>query len=580
MLNLNQATAIARQWAEAPFDAETRQSVAKWLAEGDEQQILKRFGREMEFGTAGLRGIMGPGTFYMNQYSVARSTRGLADCLNALYPQAKSAGVVVGYDCRHNSEGFAAVTAGVLAAAGIKVYLYDRLTPTPLVPFAVRRLKAQCGIMITSSHNPKQYNGYKVFWENGAQIIAPLDKEISAYIEKVPGYTGIETLSIEEGVQQGLIRMLGAEETGAYTDWAAATATLRDVQDACILYTPLHGTGYPFVSETFGKIGFSDFHVVPEQRDPDGAFPTVSAPNPEKPDAFDLALQQAAALNADLIIATDGDSDRIGSVVRRADGSYQVLNGNQIATLLLYYILGFYKDENKIKKSQFAVCSVVSSPLTARICAYYGIGFRQTLTGFKWMGNVAEQLVQDGGEFVLAFEEAFGVTFGDSRDKDGVTAIALISEAVAWYKQQGRTLLDLLDEIYLNCGLHLEGAAEKVYDGADGRERMNGVMDRLRRRPPETVNGSRVVRFDDILNGTSLLNGKQTAPVDLPAQNLLIFTLEDDSWIAVRPSGTEPKIKAYLGIVQLVSAADLQEQKKIQADKVQALEAAARQMLE
>ena len=580
MIDRGHAYALARAWAAEPFDSSTRAEVQALLDADDEQAILTRFGMEMEFGTAGLRGIMGAGTFYMNEYSIARASRGLADCLNALYPEAKEMGVVIGYDARHNSKPFADITAGVIAATGIRVYLYDRLSPTPLVPFAVRRLGAKTGIMITSSHNPKEYNGYKVYWDNGTQIIAPLESQISDHIAAISDYTGIERITIEEGKKSGLITVLGQEHSDAYCNWAADTARLRDEQGVKVLYTPLHGTGYPFVKDTFDRLGFRDFHVVPEQRDPDGDFPTVSAPNPEKPDAMDLAMRQAAGMQADLILATDGDSDRIGTAVRAADGSYTVLNGNQIGTIMLYYILSHYKEQGKLDPKQFAVCSVVSSPLTEKICRHFGIGFRRTLTGFKWMGNVAEERVQQGGEFVLAYEEAFGVTFGDSRDKDGVISIALMAEAAAWCKKRGMTLLDLIDRMYIDCDLYTEGACEKNYEGASGKERMGAIMEGLRTNQPAEINGSKVVRFDDVLAGRSLENGKPAQPLDLPSQNLMIFTLEDRSWIAVRPSGTEPKIKAYLGTITAVSADTLPGEKAAQEKKVKALEEAAKRMLE
>ena len=580
MFTKEQAYALAKEWSQEPFDEATRQEVAAILEKDDEAAIMDRFSMEMEFGTAGLRGIMGPGIFFMNEYTIANASRGLADCLNNLYPDAKEMGVVIGFDCRHNSEKFAQITAEVIAATGIKVYLYKKLGPTPLVPFAVRRLKAKTGIMITSSHNPKEYNGYKVYWDNGAQIVSPLDKQISDHISKVGKYTGIERLPLAEAGEKGLITILGDDAITAYTDWAAKTACLRNKQEVKVLYTPLHGTGYDYVKETFDKLGFKDFHVVPEQRDPDGDFPTVSAPNPEKADAMDLAMNQAAAMQADLILATDGDSDRIGTAVRAKDGSYVVLNGNQIGTIMIYYILSHFKEQGKINDKQFSVASIVSSPLAGKVCEYFGTKFRRTLTGFKWMGNVAEEMVQAGGEFILAYEEAFGVTFLDSRDKDGVISIALMAEAAAWCKENGRDLLDLIDEMYINCDLYTEGACEKNYEGASGKQKMGEIMEGLRANPPAEINGSKLVRFDDVLNGKSLENGAPCDPLDLPSQNLMIFTTEDKSWIAVRPSGTEPKIKAYLGTIKEVTADSLAEEKEIQKQKVADIQEAAKKMLE
>ena len=579
MHTLQEARNIAISWSNPPFDEATRTEVQQLLDSGNDDVILDRFGREMEFGTAGLRGIMGSGIYYMNAYTIKRAARGLADCLRTHYPDASERGVVIGYDCRHHSEEFAQITAEVIAATGIKVYLYNQLGPTPLVPFAIRQLKAKTGVMITSSHNPKQYNGFKVFWENGAQIISPLDVEISDCIQQAPDYDQIERLPLDQGVASGIITILDEAAIDRYTSWAAKTATMRGTHDVRVLYTPLHGTGYHCMQQTFKKAGFLDFNVVTAQRDPNGDFPTVSAPNPEKADSLDLARDVAQDIDADIIVASDGDTDRIGAAVRAANGEYVTLSGNQVGTVLLYYILSSMKDLNQLTGKEFAVASVVSSPLAEKVCHYFGAEFQQTLTGFKWLGNVAEQMVEDGKHFIFAYEEAFGVTFGESRDKDAVISIALMCEAAAYCKAGGRTLLDLIDEMYINCDLYMEGAAEKFYEGAQGAEQMNAIMKGIRQQPPTALNGIQVVAMDDVLTGKRYKNGVECGEVSLPKQNLLYFTLEDRSWLAIRPSGTEPKIKAYLGIIQPVTRDSLEQEKLARKDDLVALREAAVKLL-
>jgi phosphoglucomutase len=580
MYSIEKARKIAQKWTTAPFDELTRHEVQALLdAQQQDDALLDRFGREMEFGTAGLRGIMGSGIYYMNPYTVQRAAKGLADCLCTRYPESIQRGVVIGFDCRHRSDEFARITAEVIAATGIKVYLYSQLGPTPLVPFAVRRLNAKAGVMITSSHNPKQYNGFKVFWENGAQIISPLDKEISDCINDAPDYDQIESIPLDRAVADGRITLLVEKDIERYTDWAAQTASLRGMHDVRVLYTPLHGTGYHCMEQAFCKAGFTDFNVVTEQRDPNGDFPTVSAPNPEKEDALDLARKEAEKINADIIVASDGDTDRIGIAVRDRTGEYITLTGNQIGTVLMYYIFAWRKETNRLTGNEFGVASVVSSPLAEKICRCFGADFCQTLTGFKWMGNVTEDRVQQGRDFILAYEEAFGVTFGESRDKDAVISIVLACEAAAFCKKQGRNLLDLIDEMYVHCDLHLEAAAERFYEGAQGAEQMNTIMKSIRENPPSQINGCPVKILSDVLTGTRFEKGVPSGTVSLPSQNLLYFILEDDSWLAIRPSGTEPKIKAYLGVIQSTTPDSLAADKQEQTKKLAALRQAAVQLL-
>ena len=568
----------AKTWATAKhFDEATRDQIGALLAADNQQELAERFEGELEFGTAGLRGVLGLGSLRMNEYTVARAAGGLAKCLLELYPEARKGGVVVGYDCRQGSEEFAGVCAQVLCAAGIPVKLFTRLTPTPLVPFAARRLGAFAGVMVTSSHNPPKYNGVKVYWTNGAQIISPVDQQIAQRMGDDWGQTPAR-MELAAARKAGLLVDLGEDVMEAYVDWAVKTATPRGVTGLKVLYTPLGGTGYAFVRDIFQKAGFVDFKVVPEERDPDPAFAGLSAPNPELPAAWKRSLELAKKEGSDLLLATDGDGDRIGVAVRDRQGGYTLLTGNQIGCIMLHYLLE-QRRENGWTGREFAVSSVVSTPLTARICEHFGARFRETLTGFKWMGNVTEELVAAGGDFVLAFEEAFGVTFGDSRDKDGMTSILLLSEAAARSALRGKSLLDYLDEIYVECGLHLEDAAEKFYEGVEGPARMASVLGGLRKHCPARLAGVPVVAVRDVLEGVIRRDGRTEPFNELPRQDLLSFYLEDGSWVSVRPSGTEPKVKAYVGVVLQTSAKTLEADRALALGRLEGLKAAAAALL-
>jgi phosphomannomutase len=568
----------ARTWAEAKhFDQATRAQVGQWLEAGAEGELAERFEGELEFGTAGLRGVLGLGSLRMNEYTVARAAGGLARCLLELYPEARTGGVVVGYDCRQGSEEFAAVCAEVLCAAGLPVKLFSALTPTPLVPFAATRLGAFAGVMVTSSHNPPKYNGVKVYWTNGAQIVSPVDQQIAQRMGDDWGQAPAR-MELAEARRRGLLVDLGEELVDAYVDWAVKTATPRGVTGLKVLYTPLGGTGYRFVRDIFQRAGFADFQVVPEERDPDPAFAGLPAPNPELPVAWKRALEQARKGGVDLVLATDGDGDRIGVAVRARDGEYKLLSGNQIGCIMLHYLLE-YRRETGWTGREFAVSSVVSTPLARRICEHFGARFTETLTGFKWMGNVTEELVAAGGDFVLAFEEAFGVTFGDSRDKDGMTSILLLSEAAARSALRGKTLLEYLDDIFTECGLCLEDAAERFYEGVEGPAKMASVLGGLREHSPETIAGVPVVAVRDVLTGELRRDGRVEPFTALPKQDLLSFYLEDGSWVSVRPSGTEPKVKAYVGVVLETQPKALEEDRARAKARLENLKQAAAKLL-
>ncbi len=573
------AMEIAKQWAAEPFDADTRAEVQALIDKNDIETIKNRFGASMQFGTAGLRGVMGAGRTMMNAYMIAKATTALALCLDEEYgDDAVHRGVVVGYDCRHNSEKFAKVTAGVLAANGIQVYLYDRLTPTNLVPFAIRKMGAFAGVMITSSHNPKVYNGYKVFWGNGAQIISPVDAQVASRMDKLPDI-GNSAMSVEEGVERGLIRMLGEETIEAYVDWVVKSAVHTGATDVDIVYTPLGGTGWDCARRSFEKAGFKKVRVVEEEKTPSGDFAGLDAPNPERLDTWPRALKLAKDVHAEIVLANDGDADRLGVAIP-FNGEYKLLGGNQIGALMLYYLIN-HLPEDKRNTDSFAICSVVSSPLTRAICEGMGVDFQETLTGFKWMGNVADERVKRGQNFIFAYEEAFGFTYSDARDKDGIISVVLLAELAADCKANGRKVSDILDEIYIKFGIHLEDAAEKFYEGLSGKDTMTKVLADLRNNPPHAIAGIDVVRVRDLLNSNirNLADDSIEPVIHLPKQDMLTFYLADNSWISLRPSGTEPKLKAYLGVICPTSEHEYPVLKAAAAVKLERIKNAVKQML-
>ncbi len=574
-----ESLAIAKQWAAEPFDADTRAEVQKLIDANDIETIKNRFGASMVFGTAGLRGVMGAGRTMMNVYMIAKATRALAQCLIEEYgDEAVKRGVVVGYDCRHNSEKFAHMTAGVLAANGIKVYLYDRLTPTNLVPFAIRIKKAFAGVMITSSHNPKVYNGYKVFWSNGAQIISPVDAQVASRMDKL-GDIGNDSISVKDGIAKGLIEMMSDETIDAYTDWVVKSAVHTGKTDVDIIYTPLGGTGWACAKASFEKAGFKKVRVVEEEKTPSGDFAGLDAPNPERADTWPRALKMAKEVNAEIVLANDGDADRLGVAIP-VNGEYKVLGGNMIGALMLNYIIENLADDKRNTDS-FAICSVVSSPLTRAICENAGVDFQETLTGFKWMGNVADERVKRGQNFLFAYEEAFGFTYSDARDKDGIISVLLLAELAADCKAKGKRVIDVLDEIYIKNGIHCEDAAERFYEGLSGKETMAGVLANLRNNPPAAIAGIDVARVRDLLNSNTrdLKSGEVVPVIHLPKQDMLTFYLADNSWISLRPSGTEPKLKAYLGVIGGASREDYPVIKAALEVKLARIKAAVKEML-
>ncbi len=552
------------RWCSDPvFDGETRAAAAAMPAE----EIEDAFYRDLAFGTGGLRGVIGVGTNRMNVYTVGRATQGLADYVRT---QTQAGSVVIAYDSRRMSREFAADSACILAANGIRAYLFEGLRPTPELSFAVRDLGATAGIVITASHNPPEYNGYKVYWSDGGQIVPPRDGEIIAAIGRVPDFSSVRRMPFDRAKAEGKIVIIG-EETDARYLAAVRRIVLRPQLCAeygkklTVVYTPLHGTGSVPVRRALAELGFARVFVVPEQAIPDGAFPTVVSPNPEDKRAFALALALAEKVNADLVLATDPDADRLGVYCRTKEGTYVPFTGNMSGLLIAEYELLTRRELGLLpaRPSDGAiVTTIVSSDMVFPLAREYGLTVIETLTGFKYIGEqirlFEEALAANGGVpdgskgayvYEFGFEESYGCLVGThARDKDAVAAVVALCEAAAYYASRGMTLDDAMRDLYRRYGAYAETLASKTLKGADGAQRISGMMETLRSDPPAAVAGRAVIAVRDYRRGvrTELATGARS-PVGLPESNVLYFELEGGAWCCVRPSGTEPKIKFYIG---------------------------------
>lgn len=512
-------------------------------------ELRERFVGPLEFGTAGLRGVLGAGESRMNRAVVLRTTAGLAHYLIAtLGDEARRRGVVVGYDARRMSREFAEDTACVLAAAGIPAHLSPTLCPTPVAAFAVKHLGAAAGVMITASHNPPHYNGYKVYWENAAQIIPPHDTGIAAAIFNAPPANQIPRMTLLEARDKNLVRDFPEALERAYLDGVRALSVRQDGdRSISIAYTPLHGVGHRLVQKALAEAGFTRVAAVPEQAEPDGAFPTVSFPNPEEKGAMDLVIALGRKEGAELLIANDPDVDRLAVAVRRPDGEYTQLTGNQVGVLLGHYLLT--ESANK-EGGRLVLASCVSSPMLGAIAAALGVRYEETLTGFKWIANRAMEIERaEGVRFVFGFEEALGYTVGPLvRDKDGISAAVILAELAAVRKAEGKTLLDELDTLARRYGLFVSGQRSFTLPGSEGMSQIEASMDHLRRSPPVSVGSVAVVSRSDFEARMRWGRDGSSAPLALPSSNVLVYDLEGGSRIIARPSGTEPKIKFYFDI--------------------------------
>lgn len=519
---------------------------------GNDDEILDRFYRSLEFGTAGLRGVIGAGTNRMNIYTVGRATQGLADYLNANYDNPS---VAIGYDSRIKSDLFSKEAASVLAANGVKVYIYDELEPTPCLSYAIRYYHTQSGIIITASHNPAKYNGYKCYNPNGYQMTDEEAAEAYEYIQKVDYFTGIKKVDFDDAVNAGKIEFIGEKVINSFLDEVQKQCINPEIvknADLKVIYTPLNGTGNKPVRAILDRIGVKSVYVVPEQEYPDGNFPTCPFPNPEIKQVFEIGLEMNRKIGADILLATDPDCDRVGIAVPDKTGELVLMSGNEVGAMLLNYILSQRLEKGTLPKSAIAVKSFVSTDLAEVIAKKYNCTFKNLLTGFKYIGELITNLEKEGraSDFVMGFEESYGYLAGThARDKDAVVASMLICEMAAYYKTKNMNLVDVMNSLYDKFGYYCNEVKSYTFEGAQGMEKMAQIMDTLRQNPPKTIGDFIVTAVSDYKTSKTTFTDGKEEKIDLPKSNVLAFALENDNKVIVRPSGTEPKIKAYLTAV-------------------------------
>lgn len=517
---------------------------------GNDDEILDRFYRCLDFGTAGLRGVIGAGTNRMNIYTVGQATQGLSDYLNKNF---ENPSIAIGYDSRIKSEYFSKEAAKVLAANGIKVYLYDELEPTPCLSFAIRKFHTSSGIILTASHNPAKYNGYKCYDPNGYQMTDEAAEETYNYIQKIDYFTGIKTMDFDEAVQKGLIEYIGEEVIEEFLDEVEKQCVNPGIckkADLRVIYTPLNGTGNKPVRKILKRIGVEDIRIVAEQENPDGNFPTCPFPNPEIKQAFECALKMTKEFKADILLATDPDCDRVGIAVPNSDGEFVLMSGNEVGAMLLNYLLSQKKANGTLSPTAVAVKSFVSTDLAEEIAKKYNCTFKNLLTGFKYIGEVITNLEKEGraDDFVMGFEESYGYLAGThARDKDAVVGSMLICEMAAYYKTLGKSLVDVMNDIYDEFGYYCNTVKSYEFEGVTGMEKMAKIMDNLRANPPKQIAGMDVTYIGDYKSSVAkdLENGTESV-IDLPKSNVLAYKVTGGNGVIVRPSGTEPKIKAYI----------------------------------
>lgn len=539
---------------------------------GNAEEISDRFYRSLEFGTAGLRGVIGAGTNRMNVYTVCRATQGLADFLNAHFENPSCA---IGYDSRIKSDYFSIESAKTLAANGVKVYLFNELQPTPCLSYAIRKFKTSGGIILTASHNPGKYNGYKCYDSNGYQMTDDEAEETYGYIQKVDYFTGIKSMDFDEAVEKGLIEYMGEEVIESFLDEVEKQCINKKAcaeADLKVIYTPLNGTGNKPVRKILSRIGIKNVYVVPQQELPDGNFPTCPFPNPEIKQAFECALEMTKDIRADILLATDPDCDRVGIAVPGANGEYVLMSGNEVGAMLLNYLLSQKKANGSLSANSVAVKSFVSTDLAEAIAKKYNCTFKNLLTGFKYIGELITNLEKEGraDDFVMGFEESYGYLAGThARDKDAVVGSMLICEMAAYYKMQGKTLVDVMNDIYDEFGYYCNQVKSYQFEGEAGMARMDKIMTSLRENPPKELAGEKVVYIGDYKKSVAYnLDDATESKIDLPKSNVLAYKTDKGNGIIVRPSGTEPKIKAYITAIGSSKAAsqELAERLTEQAD--------------
>ena len=536
----------AKVWLSNEYDAETRKQVQE-LIDNNPDELLESFYKNLEFGTGGLRGIMGIGTNRMNTYTVAMATQGFANYIKMMFPNIEQPQIAIAYDCRNNSQEFAKTAAEVMSANGIKVFIFNSLRPTPELSFAIRELKCQAGIVITASHNPKEYNGYKAYWEDGGQLVSPHDKNVITEVEKITDFS-----MVNFNVNNDLIEYLDEKFDEIYINkilgLSLSPESIKNQKDLVFVYTPIHGTGGQIIPKLFSKAGFNNVYSVEEQMIVDGNFPTVVSPNPEEKAALTLAIEKAKEVNADVVLATDPDADRVGIAVKDENGEFVLLNGNQTAALLTYYLLTRWSELGKLTGKEYIVKTIVTTELLFDMANKFNVKKFDVLTGFKFIADTI--LNNPEMTFIGGGEESYGFLIGDFvRDKDANSACFMIAEITAWAAEQNKTLYQILKEIYKEFGFYKEGLLSLTKKGISGSEEIKNMMYRFRNDTPKEILGSKIVEIKDYKTSIckDVNSGLETI-INLPKSDVLQFFTEDGTKISIRPSGTEPKIKFYFGI--------------------------------
>ncbi len=557
------------KWLQGNYDSTTKNSIAE-LQASNTGELADAFYRNLEFGTGGLRGLMGVGTNRMNRYTVGMATQGYANYLKKCFDKVS---VAIAYDCRNNSREFAEITANVFAANDIKVYLFESLRPTPELSFAIRHFKCQGGVVLTASHNPKEYNGYKAYWDDGAQMVPPHDKNVIVEVEKIASVDDVKWSGGEANIQ-----LVGKDVDELYLAMVKSLSVYPEVcqaeHDLKIVYTPIHGTGITLVPQALQQFGFTNVHVVEEQSEPNGNFPTVIYPNPEERETMSIGLKQAKAMDADILLGTDPDADRVGVGVKNNKGEWILLNGNQTALLAFNYMIEARKAKGIAQPNDMVVKTIVTTYMIDKIAEANDVACYNVLTGFKWIAALIKE--KEGKEnYIVGGEESFGLMIGDKiRDKDAISAVALICEMAAYEKNKGRSLFDKLVDLYVQYGFYKENLTSITKKGMDGAAEIAAMMETYRKTPPQTIDGVAVDKLLDyeLQQGTNLADGS-TFKIDLPKSNVLQFVLGDGTQISARPSGTEPKIKFYFSVnAPLANAADFDATEKSLDEKIARIE--------
>jgi len=569
---MQQVNEKAQKWLSSNIiDNESKERI-KYMIENDENELIESFYKDLAFGTGGLRGIMGTGTNRINIYTIGMATQGLSNYLKQQFAGKKEINVAIAYDSRNNSRLFAEKTASVFSANGIKVFLFDKLRPTPELSFAIRHLKCQSGIVITASHNPKEYNGYKVYWEDGGQIISPHDKNIITEVQKIKS---IDEIRFDHELTH--VKEIGDKIDNEYIKQIKKLSLNPDIikkqKDLKIVFTPIHGTAVDLVPKALKAFGFEHIDTVEEQNTPDGNFPTVKSPNPEEPAAMELALKKAKAVDADIVMGTDPDGDRVGIAVKNSENDFILLNGNQAATLLIHYLITQWKEKGKLKGKEYIVKTIVTSEILAEIAEKYDVQNYDVLTGFKYIADIIKQN-EKVKQFIGGGEESYGYLAGEFvRDKDAVMSCALLAETAAWAKSNGKNLYEQLIDIYVEFGFYKERLISIVKKGKAGEEEIQKMMDNFRNNPPQTINHSNVMLIHDFLKQKTFDQLSHLRyEIDLPKSNVLQFILKDGSKISIRPSGTEPKIKFYFSVNEkLERKEDFEKVNKLLDEKIDAI---------